>query len=118
MKKVAFTLGLAFFAVGLFAQSSTGTNQAKATSAPVSVTKKEPMKAAPAAKPASAPKSASSMPAQKPADKPVAAKAKTAGNAEASATPVKKHRTHKAKRSSTAPKTATTPKTAPKANKQ
>jgi hypothetical protein len=116
MKKVAFTLALAFCAFGLFAQNTTGTNQAKATSAPVSVVKKEPMKGAPAAKPAAAAstaKPANAMPAHAAAEKPATAKAKPSTAPTSSTAPVKKHRSHKAKSTD-----ATKAKAAPKTNKQ
>ena len=119
MKKVAFTLGLALFAIGLFAQNSpaTGTNNAKATSAPVTTVKKESMKpaqSAPAKPAAEASTGKSVYPATtpKPAAKPVGSSAKAKPATGSTTPPVKKHRRHKAK--STAPAGSTAPATTPK----
>ncbi|MBC7774673.1 MAG: hypothetical protein H7246_04480 [Phycisphaerae bacterium] len=94
MKKVAFTWGFAFFAIGLFAQTSSipASNHTKASPASVSTAKTAPATATPMAKPST----------QVTAGKPA----------------VKKHRRHH-KAKSTAPTGSTAPgATSPKAKKQ
>lgn len=115
MKKLALTLGLAFFAIGLFAQNATTTATKPSTAGNAVVTKQTPAKPAPAAaKPAgfaSTAKPSVSTTAQKPAANPASAsfKAKPGTEGKSVTPPVKKHRRHKKAKSAT-PSTTTAPK--------
>lgn len=115
MKKVAFTIGLAFFALGLFAQTSSATNAyaAKPAATNVSAQKKEPMKTTPLTQP----KAGMNAQAGKPADKPATATVKPK-SANSPATGAKKHH-RRTKAKATGTNAASAPKNAaPKTNKQ
>lgn len=122
MKKAAFTLGLAFFAIGLFAQSSTATSAKVSPTTSISA-KKEPAKAAPMqhTQPAPAAKPAMASTAAKPNSTPAARPNKSAATSTPAANktasdPTKKK--HHARRHKTATTPATgTPKSAPAAKK-
>jgi hypothetical protein len=119
MKKVAFTLGLAFFALGLFAQSTGSTAKSLPTSTSSTV-KKEPMKAAPAqhaqAQPTASAGTAKAAPATGTthANHQTATTAKTTTATGTKETPKKKHGARHHKKPATpatgTPKNAAAPK--------
>jgi hypothetical protein len=125
MKKVAFTLGLAFFAIGLFAQSgTTGGSAAKTTptTTNTTVSRKEPLKAnslqnaqvknqTTASAPTHSAGTAKAMPATKPASNNSSVKpaAKQTASAPTKAAPKKKHHHKKAKTTATGTEKSATP---------
>lgn len=106
MKKVAFTLGLAFFAIGLFAQTTANTTAKPGNTTSVKATPAQHTKNMSAS-------TTSAKPAQANASKPVAqAPAQQASKPAATqGTAPKKHWTHRNKKAGTAkPKSTPAPK--------
>lgn len=92
MKKVVFTLALAFFAMGLFAQTAPKP-AAKPAAAPTTTAQKDPAKTMPVHTTSAKPQAGTSKPAAKPAETKPAAPASNTKQA-AGTTPKKKHYRH------------------------